>query len=86
MAFRVQEFRSQLTGDGARPNLFRCVINFPTLALASSPQTGFASAASAAQKLTFFFPELDGSTPKTIRLYGMDFAVPQPIEVRTISQ
>ena len=40
----------------------------------------------AAQKLTFFFPELDGSTPKTIRLYGMDFAVPQPIEVRTISQ
>lgn len=40
----------------------------------------------AAQKLTFFFPELDGSTPKNIRLYGMDFAVPHPIEVRTISQ
>ena len=39
-----------------------------------------------AQKLTFFFPELDGSTPKNIRLYGMDFAVPHPIEVRTISQ
>ena len=40
----------------------------------------------AAQKLTFLFPELDGSTPKNIRLYGMDFAVPHPIEVRTISQ
>ena len=40
----------------------------------------------AAQKLTFFFPELDGSTPKNIRLYGMDFAVPHPIDVRTISQ
>lgn len=31
----------------------------------------------AAQKLTFLFPELDGSTPRTLRLYGMDFAVPQ---------
>ncbi len=40
----------------------------------------------AAQKLTFFFPELDGSTPKTIRLYGMDFAVPHPIGIRTVSQ
>ena len=40
----------------------------------------------AAQKLTFFFPELDGSTPKNIRLYGMDFAVPHPIGIRTVSQ
>lgn len=40
----------------------------------------------AAQKLTFFFPELDGSTPKTIRLYGMDFAVPHPIGIHTVSQ
>lgn len=31
----------------------------------------------AAQKLTFLFPELDGSTPRTLRLYGIDFAVPQ---------
>lgn len=29
MAFNVQEFRSQLTGDGARPNLFQCTLNFP---------------------------------------------------------
>ncbi len=37
----------------------------------------------AAQKVTFLFPDLDGSTPKTIRLYGMDIAVPQGAGVRT---
>ena len=31
----------------------------------------------AAQKLVFLFPELDGSTPRTMRLYGMDLPVPQ---------
>lgn len=31
----------------------------------------------AAQKLVFLFPELDGSTPRTLRLYGMDLPVPQ---------
>lgn len=76
MAFRVQEFRSQLTGDGARPNLFRCVINFPTLALASSPQTGFASAAGAAQKLTFMAraAQLPGSSinPVPVAYYGRE--------------
>ena len=39
----------------------------------------------AAQKLTFFFPELDGSTPKTIRLYGMDFVVPQASRADSVS-
>lgn len=39
----------------------------------------------AAQKLTLFFPELDGSSPKTIRLYGMDFAVPHTIEPCNVS-
>jgi len=29
MAFNVQQFRSQLTGDGARPNLFQCTLTFP---------------------------------------------------------
>ena len=32
MAFNVQQFRSQLTGDGARPNLFECTLTFPVLA------------------------------------------------------
>jgi len=32
MAFNVQQFRSQLTGDGARPNLFQCTLTFPILA------------------------------------------------------
>jgi hypothetical protein len=29
MAFNVNRFRSQMTGDGARPNLFQCDISFP---------------------------------------------------------
>jgi hypothetical protein len=32
MAFNVNQFRSQLTGDGARPNLFECTLTFPVLA------------------------------------------------------
>lgn len=35
----------------------------------------------AAQKLTFVFPDLDGSIPKTLRLYGMDFPVPQAAKI-----
>ena len=31
MAFNVQQFRSQLVGDGARPNLFECSLTFPTI-------------------------------------------------------
>lgn len=31
----------------------------------------------AALKLEFFFPDLDGSTPKILRLYGHDFSVSQ---------
>ena len=29
MAFNVAEFRSQMTGDGARPNLFSVSLAFP---------------------------------------------------------
>ena len=29
MAFRVQDFRSQMNYDGARPNLFQCSLTFP---------------------------------------------------------
>ena len=32
MAFRVQEFRSQMEFDGARPNLFECQLTFPLVA------------------------------------------------------
>jgi hypothetical protein len=30
MSFNVQDFRSQMTGDGARPNLFEVQLNLPT--------------------------------------------------------
>lgn len=40
----------------------------------------------AAQKIIFVFPELDGSAPKTVRLYGVDFAVPNPVNVRHVIQ
>ena len=29
MAFNVNQFRTQLQGDGARPNLFEVELNFP---------------------------------------------------------
>ena len=32
MAFRIQDFRSALSGDGARPNLFECNLIFPAFA------------------------------------------------------
>ena len=31
MAFNINQFRSQMTGDGARPNLFEVVLKFPAL-------------------------------------------------------
>lgn len=41
MAFKVQEFRSQLVDDGARPNLFSCALNFPTLSTGASQKFTF---------------------------------------------
>lgn len=54
MAFNVYEFRSQLQGDGARPNLFEVQLTFPT----------FINPGSAARKLTFMAKtaSLPGST------------------------
>lgn len=50
MAFRVQEFRSQLNYDGARPNLFQCDLTFPTLVTgAQGAQTQFTFLARATQ-------------------------------------
>lgn len=54
MAFSVNEFRSQMTGDGARPNLFEVSMPFPAF---SSPEN-------AQQKLTFMCKtaQLPGAT------------------------
>ena len=54
MAFSVNEFRSQMVGDGARPNLFEVSMPFP----------GFAQPGDAQRKLTFMFKtaQLPGST------------------------
>ena len=54
MAFNVNEFRSQMTGDGARPNLFEISMPFP----------GFSAPGNAQQKLTFMCKtaQLPGAT------------------------
>jgi len=58
MAFNVNEFRSQMVGDGARPNLFEVSMPFPTFALPGNAQ----------QKLTFMCKtaQLPGSTVNTV--------------------
>jgi hypothetical protein len=43
MPFNVQEFRSALRYDGARPNLFKCDLTFPTFATARSGGLGGAA-------------------------------------------
>ena len=54
MAFSVNEFRSQMVGDGARPNLFEVSMPFP----------GFSAPGNAQTKLTFMCKtaQLAGST------------------------
>ena len=54
MAFNVNEFRSQMVGDGARPNLFEVSMPFP----------GFSQPGDAQRKLTFMCKtaQLPGST------------------------
>jgi hypothetical protein len=54
MAFNVNEFRSQMVGDGARPNLFEVSLPFP----------GFALPENAQQKMSFMCraAQLPGST------------------------
>jgi hypothetical protein len=39
MAFSINEFRSQMQGDGARPNLFEVSMPFPAFALPGNAQT-----------------------------------------------
>jgi len=71
MAFTVQEFRSQLRYDGARPNLFRVAMSFPSLSLSGSN--------GANEKLTFMCraAQLPGSTVNQIPInyYGREVKV-----------
>ena len=62
MAFNVAEFRANLIGDGARPNLFQVSLNFPSVA---------ANGILAGQKATFMAKtaQLPGSTVGTVPLY-----------------
>jgi hypothetical protein len=39
--FRIDDFKSKLVNGGARPNLFRCTINFPSYAGGNSELTSF---------------------------------------------
>ena len=58
MAFNINEFRSQMQGDGARPNLFEVTMPFPAFALPGNAQT----------KLSFMCKtaQLPGSTVGTV--------------------
>ena len=38
MAFNINEFRSQMQGDGARPNLFEVTLPFPAFSLPGNAQ------------------------------------------------
>jgi len=62
MAFNVTEFRANMIGDGARPNLFQVTLSFPTVAT---------NGTAASQKTTFMAKsaQLPGSTVGTVPLY-----------------
>ena len=62
MAFNVAEFRSQMIGDGARPNLFSVTLAFPSNVVNGS---------NAGQKVTFMAKaaQLPGSTVGTVPVY-----------------
>lgn len=60
MAFNVQEFRSQLQGDGARPNLFQVSLPFPAFSQPGNSQSKISFMCRSAQ--------LPGSTVNTVPL------------------
>ena len=62
MAFNVAEFRSNMIGDGARPNLFSVSLVFPTIA---------SNGVVAGQKVTFMAKaaQLPGSSVGTVPVY-----------------
>jgi len=61
MAFNIAEFKANLTGDGARPNLFAVTMALPTIV---------ANGSAAGQKITFMAKtsQLPGSTIGTVPL------------------
>jgi hypothetical protein len=62
MAFNVTEFRANMVGDGARPNLFSVSLVFPTFVT---------NGTAAGQKVTFMAKtsQLPGSTIGTVPVY-----------------
>ena len=62
MAFNVAEFRANMIGDGARPNLFSVSLVFPTIA---------SNGTAAGQKTTFMAKsaQLPGSTVGTVPVF-----------------
>jgi hypothetical protein len=62
MAFNVAEFRANMVGDGARPNLFQVSLTFPTIAT---------NGTAASQKTTFMAKsaQLPGSTIGQVPVY-----------------
>jgi hypothetical protein len=62
MAFNVAEFRANMIGDGARPNLFSVSLVFPTIA---------ANGTAAGQQTTFMAKsaQLPGSTVGTVPVF-----------------
>jgi len=62
MAFNVAEFRANMIGDGARPNLFSVTLSFPVIA---------ANGVASGQKLTFMAraAQLPGSSIGQVPVY-----------------
>lgn len=62
MSFNVSEFRANMVGDGARPNLFAVTLVFPTIA---------ANGSAAGQKVTFMAKtaQLPGSSIGTVPVF-----------------
>lgn len=62
MAFNVAEFRANMIGDGARPNLFQVTLAFPAIA---------SNGTAAGQKVTFMAKaaQLPGSTLGQVPVY-----------------
>ena len=62
MSFNVTEFRANILGDGARPNLFSVSLVFPTIV---------ANGTASGQKTTFMAKtaQLPGSTVGTVPVY-----------------
>ena len=62
MAFNVAEFRANMIGDGARPNLFQVTLTFPSIAT---------NGTAAGQKATFLAKaaQLPGSTIGQVPVY-----------------